>query len=276
MIRLVELRIDSIKMGDRVRQDLGDIDALAESIRTIGMIHPPVITTGQLLLAGGRRLEACKRLGMQIIPFRMIDSAKGLVDCLAVEEQENTCRKDFTPAEAAAMRAKRASALESVARANTAANLKKGQVAPSGKVATSGKVGKVRDAAAAGTGFSGRTLDKVDAVRRAIDDPNPVVAETARVAFNEIHKTGKVDAAFKKVAEVEKEQIGGTAYADAKYVAAIAKQIHITRDLFTLEPQRVAELADLDTWDSIDRLERSFAEWMNKVRAARPGLRRAK
>ena len=108
------------------------------------------------------------------------------------------------------MRECRAAALASIAAANTKANLKRGSESPSVKVAQSGKVGRSASVAVTGTGFSGRTLDKVDAVKRATEDINPVVAETAKQALAEIDETGKVDGAFRKVAEVEREQIGGT------------------------------------------------------------------
>jgi hypothetical protein len=41
---------------------------LARSIRDIGLLHPIVVSQDGLLLAGGRRLEACKMLGWQDIP----------------------------------------------------------------------------------------------------------------------------------------------------------------------------------------------------------------
>jgi len=64
--------ISSIKIGKRFRKDLGDIDALARSIKEVGLLHPIVITPNAELLAGQRRLEACRRLGWQKIPVRLI------------------------------------------------------------------------------------------------------------------------------------------------------------------------------------------------------------
>ena len=52
----VELSI--IKVGDRIRADLGDITDLAESIRSKGLMQPIVLDDDDNLVAGGRRLTA--------------------------------------------------------------------------------------------------------------------------------------------------------------------------------------------------------------------------
>ena len=57
------IRIEDIKIGDRRREDLGDIEGLAESIRQYGLLAPPVLTDDGTLVAGQRRVEAMKRLG---------------------------------------------------------------------------------------------------------------------------------------------------------------------------------------------------------------------
>jgi ParB family chromosome partitioning protein len=64
--------IAEIIIGDRLRRDMGDIKALAESISDIGLLHPIVIRHDGLLLAGRRRLEACRRLGWEAIPVSVV------------------------------------------------------------------------------------------------------------------------------------------------------------------------------------------------------------
>jgi ParB family chromosome partitioning protein len=57
--------ISDIRVGDnRHRRELGDIAGLAESIRTIGLLHPITVDAEGNLLAGARRLAACKQLGL--------------------------------------------------------------------------------------------------------------------------------------------------------------------------------------------------------------------
>jgi ParB/RepB/Spo0J family partition protein len=87
-----EIPINEVKIGDRFRQDLGDIAELADSIRKVGLIQPIVINGSNELIAGARRLEAFKHLGRTSIPFRVID----VPSMLLAEHDENQVRKDFT------------------------------------------------------------------------------------------------------------------------------------------------------------------------------------
>jgi len=65
-------RITDILIGHCYRQDLGDIRELAESIREVGLLRPLLITTDNRLIAGRRRLEACKLLGWETIPVSVV------------------------------------------------------------------------------------------------------------------------------------------------------------------------------------------------------------
>lgn len=55
--------VDKIRVGARHRKGVGDLEELAASISEVGLLHPPVVTSAGVLVAGARRLEACKRLG---------------------------------------------------------------------------------------------------------------------------------------------------------------------------------------------------------------------
>lgn len=94
-----ELPISEIIVQGRHRADLGDIKALAESIESIGLIHPPVVTPDHHLLAGERRLAALRMLGRTVVPVVVIHKLTDATDRLRAERDENTCRKDFTASE---------------------------------------------------------------------------------------------------------------------------------------------------------------------------------
>jgi hypothetical protein len=60
--------IASIRVGERHRRDLGDVDGLAADMVSIGLLEPIVVTPEGLLLCGERRLRAAKLLGWKTIP----------------------------------------------------------------------------------------------------------------------------------------------------------------------------------------------------------------
>jgi len=87
-----------IKIEDeRFRQDMGDVKALAVSIKKHGQIQPIVVTKDLVLVAGGRRLAACTMLGQEI-SYVLFDDLSSL-QRRTLELEENISRKDFTPAE---------------------------------------------------------------------------------------------------------------------------------------------------------------------------------
>lgn len=91
--------IDSIVVADRHRSDLGDLSDLAASIKAIGMLNPVTITADGRLIAGQRRMEACRLLGWDVVPVRVAGRLTEAVDLLIAERDENVCRKEMTPSE---------------------------------------------------------------------------------------------------------------------------------------------------------------------------------
>lgn len=93
------MKLDDIKIGDRVRKDMGDIAGLAMSMQHQGLLHPVVVKSDGTLVAGHRRIEAARLLGCTEISATVID----VEDLLQAEHDENAQRKDFTPTEAVAI-----------------------------------------------------------------------------------------------------------------------------------------------------------------------------
>jgi len=173
---LVELvKIAEIKIGERYRQDLGDIQALADSIKEVGLLHPPVIDSAGILIAGERRIRACELLGWTEIPVRRLD----LADIVRGEYAENAIRKNFTPSEAVAI----AKALEPYEK-NAAVDRM-----TLGKISTGSEKGKTRDRIAAAVGMSGRSLEKA---RQVVDSGRRELVE-------EMDRTRKVDPVHRKL-----------------------------------------------------------------------------
>ena len=85
--------IADIKVGVRRRKKLKGIGSLAESIKLRGLLHPIVLRNGELV-AGHRRLEACRSLGWKEIPARTVDALTD-EDFRQIELEENTERLDL-------------------------------------------------------------------------------------------------------------------------------------------------------------------------------------
>jgi hypothetical protein len=89
------LTIADIVVGEHRRQDAGDIQALADSIRRFGLLHPVVVDAERNLVAGGRRLLACAMLGWDEVEVRPLGELTAS-ERREIELEENLCRKDLT------------------------------------------------------------------------------------------------------------------------------------------------------------------------------------
>ncbi len=85
----------SIKVGERLREDLGDIQEMMVSIQENGLLHPIVIDDERNLIAGARRLEAYRLLGKKQIPVTYFGTLSE-DERVALELEENVRRKDLT------------------------------------------------------------------------------------------------------------------------------------------------------------------------------------
>jgi ParB-like chromosome segregation protein Spo0J len=98
--RLKELKITDIKVGQRHRRDMGDLTALADSIRQEGLLQPIGVTDNLELVFGQRRLLAYRDiLKRKTILARIVDVSS----IIAGEYAENEIRKDFTASERVAI-----------------------------------------------------------------------------------------------------------------------------------------------------------------------------
>jgi ParB family chromosome partitioning protein len=97
----MKIAIDQIRLDEetRIRKDVGNISSLAESIDAVGLINPILVDEEMKLLAGFRRLTACKNLGWKDIEVRIVELNGDRLKMLDVEIAENFFRKDFTPEE---------------------------------------------------------------------------------------------------------------------------------------------------------------------------------
>jgi N6-adenosine-specific RNA methylase IME4 len=180
-----ERPIASITVGKRIRRDMGDIAGFASRIAKVGLIHPVVIKPDGLLVAGERRLEAYKHLGMSEVPVRVVE----VDDIEAAEIAENTDRKDFLPSEIDAIRRRDEAKLKAAAKA---------RMALGGRGKKGAKVSqplRATDKIGAYAGVSGRTVEKIAAVVDAAE----AEPEKFKHLLQQMDDTGRVNGVFKRL-----------------------------------------------------------------------------
>lgn len=97
-----ELRaLDEIRVSDRRRRSLGNVDGLAASIEAVGLLNPPLVSADGVLLCGARRLAAVRQLGWKSVEVRVHPDASTDLSAALAEQQENGQRLDLLPTEEA-------------------------------------------------------------------------------------------------------------------------------------------------------------------------------
>lgn len=175
--------IDSIRVGYRHRQDLGELDDLVESIRKLGLMQPITISPDGTLICGVRRLAAVKALDWKHVNVWVRSGISTPLERLLAEQHENTMRKPLTPTEAAALyRELKALMAEDAARRQHSTRFDNSQQTSSsdGAATVAAPAGDARaQAAAAITGTkSYTTLERISELQRIADDDTQL--ETVR------------------------------------------------------------------------------------------------
>ncbi len=110
----MKIAIELIKVDEevRIRKEIGNLQPLVDSIAKVGLINPILIDEQSNLVAGYRRLAACKKLNMKEVDVRIVEFGGDMMKMLDVEVAENFFRKDFTPEEVLATERRRQEILE--------------------------------------------------------------------------------------------------------------------------------------------------------------------
>lgn len=173
-----KIAIADVVIGERARKDLGDISALVTSIRDeVGaLMQPIVLGPGNQLVAGFRRLEACKRIGWTEIDFVRPLTRDDAVTLLKAERDENECRKPMTTTELVAM----GSRIEDLERPKAQARQGARTDLTSGSTDPEVEYAKTNDVVAEALGISPSTYKRAKTVVNATEDADPAVADVAR------------------------------------------------------------------------------------------------
>ncbi|MGA3028242.1 MAG: MT-A70 family methyltransferase [Bryobacteraceae bacterium] len=181
------MNIDQIQIGFRYRKELGDLRALADSIAEVGLLHPVVVTPEGRLIAGQRRLQACRQLGWADVPVTIVD----LYQAARGEAHENFVRKDLLPSEIVALKR----AIEPLERRS--ARERQGARADLGHPASEAEdAGEARDRIARYLGVGRTTIDRAEAVIEAAEEEPDEYGHLVE----QMDRTGKVAGAYRRLA----------------------------------------------------------------------------
>lgn len=236
--------IDKILVGDRIRKDFGDIQELADNIKKNGLLNPITISNRHVLLAGERRLRACKLLGWSQVDVRMVESEDEAQD-IEIELSENTVRRNFTGSELAEG-IRRQMAIES-----EKAKERQGARTDIMQTFAEGSSGTARDKAAEQFGISGEQARKTLYVADNADMLDPVDFadwDEGKLSTNKAYQRIK---AAKEQAERERD--------DARETVSMVKKVGDT-----LKQQRDNAQAELArAQEEIEALEKQNDELYN-------------
>ncbi len=94
-----ELDITEVAIRTRLRSDLGELGTLTNSIRKHGLLCPIIVDKDNILIAGLRRLEACRQAGITRIPAYKLNADYRDIEALDIQSDENLCRQPLTQEE---------------------------------------------------------------------------------------------------------------------------------------------------------------------------------
>jgi ParB-like chromosome segregation protein Spo0J len=201
--------LDAIDVTDRIRQDVGDITTLAESIAAVGLLNPLVVTPDMRLVAGERRLAALRHLGRKRANVTVLDF-DSVAKLAIAERDENTERLPFTREEQirAAMRIEEA--LKPAAAERRREGARRGPAVRDGREERSSlqpcredrEKGAVATMAAKAVGMSERTFYQGKAVLTALDEASEDERPVLRAVVDEMNATGSVNGAAQKAREL--------------------------------------------------------------------------
>ena len=173
------MKISEITIGDRARVSTGWMDDLQRSIEQVGVLQPIGVTPDKELIFGYRRLMACKAIGMEDIPARILDiNPDDPAHVLRMEQAENNIRKDFTASER----------VEIARRIEEALVGRNGVRRDLGKCLPTSTEGKSTDIAAKSVGWSGETYRKAKKVIESGDEELKESVDSGEVSVNRAYK----------------------------------------------------------------------------------------
>ncbi|MDN5811473.1 MULTISPECIES: ParB/RepB/Spo0J family partition protein [Micrococcaceae] len=97
---ILEHAIDQLKKGSQYRRNLDDdLDELCASIQRAGVLNPPAVTEGYVIITGNRRVAAMEKLGMRVTPVWVVPGVSDKLSYVLAIHDEQTLQKALKPLE---------------------------------------------------------------------------------------------------------------------------------------------------------------------------------
>ena len=95
----IEIAIENVVVKAPLREEFGHLSTLENSIRKLGLLYPVIIDRDNVLIAGARRLQACRNVGLETVAALRLDIPFTSMKALDVRSDENLCQEALTDAE---------------------------------------------------------------------------------------------------------------------------------------------------------------------------------
>ena len=199
---IILVKATAIEIGPRIREDIGDLNPLAQSIYELGLLHPILVTPNMTLISGLRRLQAMMWiLGCINVPVRVLRNLDDGVMALRAELDENIHRKNLTPFEAAKI-GRQLEPFEQEAARRRQSELNGKSLASAKLAEATQATGEMLERVAAAVGMSKATYVKAKEIVEAYENEPEIYGDLAET----MHETGKVDGMHKKLQERTRQQ----------------------------------------------------------------------
>ena len=247
---------------------MGDVQALADSISSVGLLHPIVVDKDKRLIVGARRIAAYRLLKRDRIPVNIATKLSDLRQFLRAEADENTCRLPLNPVEAVAI----GKAIEKAYRPKAEAAKRSGRK-QGGKKAGKGRPDRFggtspkpkRDESARTTAVAAKA---VGLDRRTYEKAKQVVESDNAEAIAMLASTGKVNGAHRRLKSDRQKEAEAAAAATIKsnsWKVTTDETVIQCSSLITDPPYGILE----EQWEpkDLEKFTRGWAQRWNKCGA---------
>jgi ParB family chromosome partitioning protein len=256
----------AITVGERVRDDYGDLESLARSLSRWGMLFPVLVDQHHVLCDGGRRLRAAAIAGLDTIPATIREMTED--ERRELELEVDIEHKSLTAFE----RNKRLVAQAEAAAAALRAKAEEID-APGASISKRGpkaKGGVKREDIADAAGVKLRTLQEAEQHVAAVAEFPDLAPLPQKTAIRQARKNRMANDPGAKEREIERD----LEQSKTRLAKAFSSKLPHLQELTRLKPEALADALTDEHWRQFTAVEGNAQRWFDEMKRARSrGLR---